>query len=188
MGTSTLAISSEKTVELHELAPECVADGKALRKIERAMDKSKRATNPENYNENGTIKRGVKLKWLFSKSYLRLKAIRKDLHRKIAVKRKQLHEILANHVLSLGSDIRVQTMRVQGLQKRAKKTTRNKMNGKINKKKRYGKVIANRSPAMLIEIIDRKLTYQGRKIKKINIVEVKASQFNHTLVNTTRKN
>ena len=179
LGTSTLAISSEKTVELHELAPECVVDVKALRKIERAMDRSKRATNPDNYNENGTIKRGVKLKWRFSKRYLRLKAIRKDLHRKIAVKRKQSHEILANHVLSLGSDIRVETMRVQGLQKRAKKTTRNKKNGKINKKKRYGKVIANRAPAMLIEIIDRKLNYQGRKIKKINTVEVKASQFNH---------
>ncbi len=122
----------------------------------------------------------MKLKWHFSKHYLQLKAIRKDQHRKIAVKRKQSHEILANHVLLLGSDIRVETMRVQGLQKRAKKTTRNKKNGKINKKKRYGKVIANRAPAMLIEIIDRKLKYQGRKIKKINTVEVKASQFNHT--------
>jgi hypothetical protein len=179
-GTSTLAISSEDTVELHELAPECVADVKKLRKIERAMDRSKRATNPDNYNENGTIKRGVKLKWYFSKRYLQLKAIRKDLYRKIVVKRKQSHEILANHVLSLGSNIRVETMHVQGLQRRAKKTTRNKINGKINKKKRYGKVIANRAPAMLIKIIDRKLNYQGRKIKKINTIEVKASQFNHT--------
>ena len=102
-GKSTLAISSEKKVELLELAPECMADAKALRKIERAMDRRKRATNPDNYNENGTIKRGVKLKWHFSKRYLRLKTIRKDLHRKIAVKRKQSHEILANHVLSLGS-------------------------------------------------------------------------------------
>src|SRR5690625_4041483 len=60
-GTSTLAISSEKAVELHELAPECVADHKELRKVERAMDRSKRATNPDNYNEDGTIKCGVKL-------------------------------------------------------------------------------------------------------------------------------
>ncbi len=179
IGTSTFAISSEKTVELHELAPECVVDGKKIRRIERAMDRSKRATNPENYNEDRTIKRGVKLEWRFSKRYLRLKTIRKDLHRKIVVKRKQSHEILANHVLSLGSEIRVETMRVQGLQKRTKKTTRNKKNDKINKKKRYGKVIANRAPAMLIEIIDRKLNYQGRKIKKINTAEVKASQFNH---------
>ena len=178
-GTSTLAIVSGKTVELHELAPECVVDTKKLRKIERAMDRSKRATNPANYNNDGRIKCGVKLEWHFSNRYLRLKAVRKDLHRKIAVKRKQSHEILANHVLSLGSDIRVETMRVQGLQKRAKKTTRNKKNGNFNKKKRYGKVVANRAPAMLIEIINRKLHYQGGKIKKINTVKVKASQFNH---------
>ncbi|MCG5102070.1 hypothetical protein [Oceanobacillus alkalisoli] len=80
VGTSTLAISSEKNVELHELAPECVADNKKLRKIERAMDRSKRATNPNNYNKDGTLKRGVKLAWHFSKRYLRLKTRRKDLH------------------------------------------------------------------------------------------------------------
>src|SRR5690625_1108843 len=32
---------------------------------------------------------------------------------------------------------------------------------------------------MLIEIIDRKLHYQGRKMKKISTAEIKASQFNH---------
>ncbi|MCF3941978.1 hypothetical protein [Oceanobacillus alkalisoli] len=95
------------------------------------------------------------------------------------MKRKQSHETLANHVLSLGSDIRVETISMQGLQKRAKKTTRNKKNGRINKKKRYGRVIANRAPAMLMGVIDRKLNYQGREIKKINTVEVKASQFHH---------
>src|SRR5690625_7055229 len=82
------------------------------------MDRSKRATNHDNYNEDGTIKCGVKLEWHFSKRYLRLKTIRKDLHRKIAVKRKQSHEILANHVHSLGSDIRVETISVQGLKRR----------------------------------------------------------------------
>src|SRR5690625_2593362 len=128
---------------------------------------------PDNYNEDGTIKCGVKLEWHFSKRYLRLKTIRKDLHRKIAVKRKQSHEILANHVHSLGSDIRVETISVQGLKRRGRKTTRNKKNGKINKKKRYGKVIANRAPAMLIEIIDRKLHYQGGKIKKSTLPKSK---------------
>lgn len=32
---------------------------------------------------------------------------------------------------------------------------------------------------MLMGVIDRKLNYQGREIKKINTVEVKASQFHH---------
>ena len=110
---------------------------------------------------------------------MRLKAKRKELHRKIAVKRKQAHEQLANYILEQGSDIRVETMNMSGLQKRAKKTTRNQKNGKINKKKRHGKTIANRAPAMLITIIDRKLGYQGRSIKKVDTAKVKASQFNH---------
>ena len=121
----------------------------------------------------------MKLAWHCSKRYLRLKTIRKDLHRKPAVKRKQSHETLANYVLSLGLDIRVETISIQALQKRTKNTTRNKKSGKINKKKRYGKTIANRAPSMLMEIINRKLTYQGRKVKKVNTAKVKASQFNH---------
>ena len=89
------------------------------------------------------------------------------------------HEKLANDILALGSDVRVETMRFQSLQKRAKKTTRNKKNGKINRKKRFGKSIANHAPAMLLTIIDRKLGYQGRSIKKIDTYATKASQFNH---------
>ncbi|WP_332699172.1 hypothetical protein [Halalkalibacter lacteus] len=70
-------------------------------------------------------------------------------------------------------------MRFQSLQKRAKNTTRNKVNGKINRKKRFGKSISNRAPAMLLTIINRKLGYQGRSIKKIDTYATKASQFNH---------
>ena len=89
------------------------------------------------------------------------------------------HEKLANEILALGSDIRVETMRFQSLQKRTKETTKNKKNGKINHKKRFGKSIANRAPAMLLTIVDRKLGYQGRSLKKIDTYATKASQFNH---------
>ncbi|WP_462408564.1 hypothetical protein [Neobacillus sp. Marseille-QA0830] len=89
------------------------------------------------------------------------------------------HEKLANDILALGSDIRVETMRFQSLQKRAKKTTRNKRNGKVNRKKRFGQSIANHAPAMLLSIIERKLGYQGRTIKKIDTYALKASQFDH---------
>ncbi|MEI3614285.1 transposase, partial [Pseudogracilibacillus sp. SO30301A] len=89
------------------------------------------------------------------------------------------HEKTANEVLSLGSDVRVETMRFQSLQKHAKNTTRNKKNGKINRKNRFGKSIANRAPAMLLIIIDRKLGYQVRSLKNIDTHATKASQFNH---------
>ena len=167
IGSSTIAVCSENTVELRELAPECNADFPKLRRIQRAMDRSKRSTNTYNFNKDGTIKKG-RLEWNYSNTYKKLRKIRKELYRKIAVHRKISHEKLANDILALGSDIRVETMRFQSLQKRTKKTTRNRKNGKINSKKRFGKSIANHAPAMLLTIIDRKLSYQGQSLKKID--------------------
>ena len=178
IGSSTIAISSENTVELRELAPECNVDEVELRRIQRKMDRSKRATNPENFHGKGTVKKG-RLTWNHSNRYEKLRRKRKELYRKIAAQRKMSHEKLANDILALGSDIRVETMRFQSLQKRAKKTTRNTKNGKLNRKKRFGKSIANHAPAMLLTIVNRKLGYQGRSIKKIDTYSTKASQFNH---------
>ncbi|GIN56107.1 transposase [Lederbergia ruris] len=178
IGTSTIAISSKETVQLRELAPECDPDEKKLRRIQRAMDRSKRATNPHNYHDNGVTKKG-KMTWVFSNRYLQLRRERKELYRKIAVARKMSHEKLANEILELGLDVRVETMRFQSLQKRSKKTTRHNKNGKMNSKKRFGKSIARRAPAMLLSIMDRKLKYHGHSIKKIDTYAVKASQFNH---------
>lgn len=186
IGTSTIAIYSEDKVSLQELAPECKADERKLRRIQRKMDRSKRSTNPNNFNENGTVKKG-RLTWVFSKKYKDLREERKEIYRKISLQRKMSHEKLANQVLSLGSDVRVETMWFQSLQKRAKNTTRNKKNGKINRKKRFGKSIANRAPAMLLTIIDRKLGYQGFSLKKIDTYATKASQFNHITGQNSKK-
>ena len=178
IGTSTVAVVSDNEVFMNELAT-IKTPYKKLRKLDRAMDRSRRSTNPQNYNDNGTVKKGYK-KWNYSNRYLKLKYKRKELFRKIASIRKQNHEQTANFILSLGLDVRVETMRFQSLQKRAKKTTRNKKNGKINKKKRFGKSIANYAPAMLLEIINRKLKYQNLELKKIDTYSVKVSQLDHT--------
>lgn len=177
-GVSTLAVVSSKEVSLNELAPGTAVDEKKLRRLNRAIDRSRRATNPQNYNPNGTIKRG-RLKWKLSKRCLRLIAARKELHRRNAWNRKCAHNQLANRVVSLGQDIRVETMAISGLAKRSKKTAVNKTSGRKRSKKRYGKTVLSRSPAAVISAIDRKLVYIGRKIKKINTVAVKASQYNH---------
>lgn len=187
LGTSTVAISSKKEVKLFELAPECTPNFKRLKCIERAMERARRVNNPDNYHPNGEIIKGKKLCSLDSKRYIKLKNERKELHRKLAVKRKSSHESLANHILSLGLDIRVESMNFKGLQKRAKKTTYNKKNGKINAKKRFGKTIANRAPAMLLRIIERKLGYLGLPLKKIDTKKVKASQFDHSTGTFTPK-
>ncbi|WP_392436227.1 hypothetical protein ACF3OI_09690 (plasmid) [Finegoldia magna] len=109
------------------------------------------------------------------------------MYRKLAAKRKEYQEILANKIIELGVDIKVETMRFNALQKRAKETTINKKNGKINKKKRFGKSLSNNSPSQLLTIIDRKLHYVNCYLKKIDTFEVKASQFNHKTKNCIKK-
>ena len=185
-GTGTMAIVSKDHVELVELAPSLQTDESKLRHIQRAMDRSRRAMNPDNYNADGTIKKGRKT-WVYSNRYKKLEAKYKELHRKVAAKRKQSHEELANRVIALGLDVRTEEMSYKGLQKRSKKTTKNKKNGKINKKKRFGKSIGNRAPAKFLTILDRKLQYYGSSLKKVDTKKLKASQFDHTTGKYTKE-
>ena len=179
IGTQTIAISSKYDCKLLELAPSINNIGKEIKLIQRKMDRSKRSTNPNKYNPNRTVNIKNNDKWIYSNKYLKLKSIYKELYRKQSAIRKQDHEVMSNYILSLGDKFYVETMSFKGLQARAKETTINKNTGKYNKKKRFGKSLANKAPAMLIEIINRKLKYENLNINKINTYKVKASQYNH---------
>lgn len=179
IGPSTIAIVSNEYVGLQNLSNHKLDNHKKeIRHLQRAMDRSRRATNPNKYNENGTIKKGRKT-WIYSNNYKRLRHKLNKIHRKLRINRSISHEILANFIISLGTDVRVETLNIQGWQKKAKKTTINKKNGKINKKKRFGKSILSNAPSLLLEKINRKLTYENEKLKKINTKKCKASQYNH---------
>lgn len=180
IGTSTVAISSMTTVKIFELADKVRNIEKELRMLKRKMDRSRRSTNPDNYNENGTIKKidGAPITWNSSNHYIKLDKQASELYRKQKAVRRYQHECLANYIISLGDEIYVETMHFEGLQKRTKETKKND-NGKFKSKKRFGRTIYNRAPAMLLTIINRKLGYHGIKLKKIDTLSVKASQYNH---------
>lgn len=180
IGTQTIAISSRSDVKILELADRVQNIENQKRRLQRKMDRSRRATNPDNYNPDGTIKKqgNKKIKWNKSNHYIKYQNELKELYRKQADIRKYQHECLANYIVSLGNKVYVEKMNFVGLQKRAKKTEKNSK-GKYKRKKRFGKSLANKAPAMLLTIIDRKLKYFGEELIKINTYEAKASQFNH---------
>ena len=184
-GISTVAVSSGDHVKLYELAPGCMGDAKEVRRIQRAMDRSRRATNPENYNDDGTIRKGKKI-WNKSVRYLKLKNKYQDANRKLAFKRRMSHERLANEILSVGTDIRIETMSMKGLQKRSKVTKKN-AHGKNISKKRFGKVLLSRAPAAFVTILDRKLDYVGLSVDKKDTYSLKASQYDHSTDTYTKK-
>lgn len=180
IGTSTVAISSESDVKILELADKVQNIENQKRLLLRKMDRSKRATNLNNFNEDGTIKKqgNKKVTWNKSNHYIKYQNQLKELYRKQADIRKYQHECLANYIISLGNKVYVEKMNFAGLQKRAKNTEKNDK-GKFKRKKRFGKSLANKAPSMLLTIIDRKLRYYGEKLIEINTYKAKASQFNH---------
>lgn len=180
IGTRTTAISSQSDVKILELADRIQNIEDQKKKLLRKIDRSRRATNPENYNEDGTIKKhgNKKVLWNQSNHCIKYQNELKELYRKQADIRKYQHECLANYIISLGNKVYVEKMNFAGLQKRAKKTEKNDK-GRFKRKKRFGKSLANKAPSMLLTIIDRKLRYYGEKLIEINTSEARASQFNH---------
>ena len=180
IGTSTIAYSSSSDVKILELADNVQNIENEKRRLLRKMDRSRRATNPNNYNEDGTIKKqgNKKVTWNKSNHYIKYQNELKELYRKQADVRKYQHECLANQIIALGDNVYVETMNFSELAKKSTKTEKNEQ-GRFKRKKRFGKSIANRAPSMLLEIIDRKLSYYGKHLIKIDTWNAKASQFNH---------
>lgn len=67
--------------------------------------------------------------------------------------------------------------------KEAKKNAR----GKNLSRKRFGKSIANKAPALFVEILEKALLKQGGQLIRIKTWEAKASQFNHMTGRYTKK-
>lgn len=180
IGPSSLAVVSKEECLLTELAEGLDSYDKEKRRLLRKLDRSRRLANPDNYNTDGTVKRGVKLTWIRSKNYMRTLFKYKDIERRRAIHRKQSHEKLANDILSLGNEVYVETMRWKSLQKRSSKTETSEKTGKFKRKKRFGKSISNHGPSAFMDVLERKLNYQGKNLNKVNTTTFKASQFNHT--------
>lgn len=178
-GMQTMAVVSDKVVLLRELAPDVNKLESKKRLILRKMDRSKRATNPNKFNPDGTYKKGNRDRWEFSNNYIKLLNELQDIQRKQAAKRRQSHCRLANVILRTGDEFFVETMNYQALQKRAKETKISEKTGKFQRKKRFGKSIANKAPALFVSILEYKCKFLSAKFHKINTCTAKASQYNH---------
>lgn len=179
IGTQSIAFVSSKDVKLLELADKVNKNHTRQCLLQRKMDVSRRVANPDNFRDDGTIKRGVRLKWKYSNRYITLRGQVRELQRKNAAIRLYQHNCLANYILTLGSDVFVEDMNYKGLQNRNKKTEKD-ASGRFKKKKRFGKSLANKAPATFLSILDGKLKNQyGHGLYKVDKWEYKASQYNH---------
>lgn len=184
LGPSTIAVSSDSRVIIDELAKDINKIDDKLIILQRKSDRSRRSVNPDNFKEDGTIKRGIKLRWDKSKRGLKIEKEIKELYRKQKVLRKLSHINLANSLLPLGDTFKIENNPVSAWQKKSKETKVNKK-GRFQSKKRYGKSIGNHAPSMFVTILENKVKSLGGKLEKIKIANA-ASQYDFTNSSKTK--
>lgn len=168
IGPSTIAIVGDTKAELKQFCSELIPDQKQKRKLQRKMDRSRRSTNPENYNENGTAKKGSK-KWNKSNRYNSLSNELSETDRKLAAHRKSLHGQDINEIIAMGTRIQTENVSYKGWQKM------------------FGKSIQVRAPSMFMSSLKRKAENAGGYMIEFSTQTTKLSQTCHICEEAVKK-
>lgn len=199
IGVSTVAAVSEYSILLRELAPDVRKYNRQIIKLQQKLDASKRASNPNKFNSDGTYKKGNKDRWKLTNAYFKNRRKLTTLYRQKSAYIRQCHEQTANELLAGSACFLAEEMSFAGLQRRSKKTERQgkaseikqkdgstKTVHKYKKKKRYGRSLNNRAPAEFVTILTRKAKAYGGGVWKVNTKKFKASQYDHVTGKCTK--
>jgi len=172
LGPSTIAIvprQAEARLEL--LCAELTPDARQLRRLERKLDRQRRAANPEHYDERGRPKKRGKhaLHWKQSRGYLATRRRKAARERKLKAHRKSLHGRMVHQIVRLGNTIHLEKISYQGWQQR------------------YGKSVGLRAPGMLIDHLKRTVVSTGGTLIEVPTQSTKLSQYCHGCGQCVRK-
>lgn len=168
VGVGTIASVGDTNAELKQFCSELMPDQKAKRKLQRKLDRSRRAMNPCNFNENGTVKKGNR-KWINSNRYKAVSDELAETDRKLAAHRKSLHGRDINEIIAMGTRIQTEDVSYKAWQKM------------------YGKSISIRAPSMFMSSLKRKAENAGGYLKEFPTQTTKLSQTCHICVATVKK-
>ena len=178
-GISTVAFASPKETALVDLVPTTITQKeKLLKQLDQAIERSQRINNPEYYNENGTIKKGVRFKRP-SNRQLRLRNRRRKAYRSLSEERRKLQGKLVNRLVSQASIIKIEDLNVKSLQKRSRDIRINPKTNRPFSKKRFGKAIFRAAPSSFRTALERRASQLDIDFEAISPKELKPSQYNH---------
>jgi hypothetical protein len=147
LGPSSIAVVPRAgEASLSVFCAELDPDAKAIRRLQRKMDRQRRAANPENYDAQGRIKKRGKrgLRWKSSKGYQKTRQRKAARERKLAAHRKSLHGRKVHEILAVGNSIMIEKISYQAWQKC------------------YGRSVGLRAPGMFVEHLRRTGAAHGR--------------------------
>lgn len=177
VGLTKIAVSTPNEVKILPLAPGLQNFDKEIRRLSRKLTRQRIANNPDNYNPDGTIKKGKKV-WVNSKGYLETKHALANLKRKQAEYRKLSHKELANAIVQMGDKFIIRQSNFEKLKERSKKDKKSET-GKNLSKKRAGKTINSHAPAMFIQQLLYKAEFQNKETQVITNKNFNPYEYNH---------
>src|SRR5207237_10042 len=105
LGPSTIAIvPQEGEARLLSFCAELTPNQQKKRRLQRKLDRQRRANNPQNYDQQGRVRKG-QLAWKHSQGYKTTRRRLASQERKLAAHRKSLHGRLVHEVVACGSTI-----------------------------------------------------------------------------------
>ena len=178
-GISTVAFASQKEVALVDLVPKNITQKeKHLKRLDQAIERSRRVNNPECYKENGVIKKGARFKRP-SNRQMRLRNRRRKAYRSLSEERTKLQGQLVNRLVSQASIIKIEDLNVKRLQKRSRDIRINPKTNRPFSKKRFGKAIFRAAPSAFRTALETKARQLDIDFEIISPKNVKPSQYNH---------
>ncbi|GHO58580.1 hypothetical protein KSB_70550 [Ktedonobacter robiniae] len=163
LGPSTLAlVPQEGEASLEVFCAELAPEARAIRRLQRQMERQRRAANPENYDEKGRIKKqGKKLHWKQSKRYQATRRRKASRERKLAAHRKSLHGRKVHQVVKLGNTIIIEKISYKAWQRQ------------------FGKSVGLRAPGMFVELLRRTVESTGGTLVEVFTRTTALSQWCH---------
>ncbi len=164
LGPSTIALVPHNTeASLSVFCEELAPDEKELRRLQRNMDRQRRAANPDNFDAQGRIKKQgqQKLHWKTSRGYEKTRHRKAAKERKLAAHRKSLHGKKVHEIVAVGNRILLEKISYKAWQKR------------------YGKSVGLRAPGMFVEMLRRTVASTGGTLHEVPTRSTKLSQYCH---------
>ncbi|MEC4818900.1 MAG: transposase, partial [Scytonema sp. PMC 1069.18] len=170
LNISNIAFVGDEKAGLLPFAEKVPTYEREITALQRKMQRSQRALNPDNYEPDFEIKKGhrtVKKKgkvkqgkrqWNKSKSYKKTAQKKRELQRKKAAYAKSQNRKVVNEILRHGKDIKTEKVSVRGWQRR------------------YGKAIAAKSPGFVQSELIRKAEKAGGSVHKFSTSYTALSQ------------
>ena len=147
-GPSTFGIAGADWGTQVDLATPLQMSRQKQRQLQRRIDRQRRANNPQNYLPDGRVRPGPK-RWAISHNQRGNERKLAEAKRKEAAHRKSLHGQLANTLLRLGNDIRVEKNSYRSFQKT------------------FGKAVGQAAPATFVVRLSCKAESAGASVTVI---------------------